>query len=283
MTKHIVAIISICALIVICMFLPFVPGRYDMLAVTLSFMAQLLSLASLLLVPIGLIWLWYEIVKRKPGSAPGRKTKPFSIVTLLTLGVVLIIVSLGALTNYNAAFGIFFLVFCFLWLTRMYLKLRKQTSQDTSKFNPAPTYLITIPILIAAIRFTLFTTGVEFSRNYAIKKSEPLINAIESHYAINGSYPASLQALHPDILPGIIGIEQYHYEPNGNAYNLYFKQFSDELDVDEIVMYNKLDQHAFAAHALDILEYSGQQLALRRGDRRKYNLPAPHWIYIKFD
>ena len=99
----------------------------------------------------------------------------------------------------------------------------------------------------------------------------------------NGSYPLSLQALHSDILPGIIGIKQYYYEPNGNGYNLYFKQFSDEMDVEEIVMYNKLDEHAFAAHLLDILEYSGQELTLRRGDRRRYRLSSPHWIYIKFD
>jgi len=48
-------------------------------------------------------------------------------------------------------------------------------------------------------------------------------------------------------------------------------------------MYNKLDEHAFAAHVLDILEYSAEDLALRRGDRHKYKLSQPHWIYIKFE
>ena len=265
------------------MFLPFFPGRYDGLAVTLSFMSQLFSLASLLLVPLGLLWLWFEITKRKTTTGADKKTKRFTIATVLTLGFITVAVSLGALSNYYLSFGILFLVFCFSLLTKTYLKLKREGISDNIKFNPTPIYLITIPIIVALVRFTLITTGVEFSRDYAIKKSESLIAAIEAHYATNRNYPISLQALHSDILPEIIGIRQYHYEPNGAAYNLYFKQFSDELDVEEIVMYNKLDEHAFAAHVLDILEYSGQELALRRGDRHRYKLSTPHWIYIKFE
>jgi hypothetical protein len=48
-------------------------------------------------------------------------------------------------------------------------------------------------------------------------------------------------------------------------------------------MYNKLNEHSFAAHARDILEYTGEELALRRGDRRRYELATSHWISIKFD
>ncbi len=81
----------------------------------------------------------------------------------------------------------------------------------------------------------------------------------------------------------MIGISKYYYEPNGAAYNLYFKQFSDELDVLEIVMYNKIDEHQFAAHTMDILEFTGEELTLRRGDRHRYKLSTPHWKYIKFE
>ena len=281
MTRHFIAIISITAFIVLCMFLPFLPGRYDSLSPTLSFMTQLFSFAGLLLVPLGLLWLGYEFRKQKGESK--KKTKHFFIATFLTIGFVTIIISLGALLNYNVSFGILFLAVCLSLLTRIYLKQLAKRNYDHLNFNPIPLYLIIIPLIVAVVRFTLLSKGVEFSRNYAIKKSEPLITAIEAYHAKNGSYPLSLQALHSDILPGIIGIKQYYYEPNGNGYNLYFKQFSDEMDVEEIVMYNKLDEHAFAAHLLDILEYSGQELTLRRGDRRRYRLSSPHWIYIKFD
>ncbi len=283
MTKHIVTIISISALFIVCMFLPFLPGRYDMLAMTLSFMTQLFSFAGLLLVPLGLFWLWSEISKRKSNTVFFKKTKRFALATLVTLGFITIVLSLGALTNYHLSFGILFLVLCFYLLTRTYLRLKRGDFPDSLKFNPAPIYLITIPIIVAFVRFTLFATGVQFSRDYAIKKSEPLITAIEAYYAKHGNYPISLQAIHSDILPEVIGINQYHYEPNGTAYNLYFKQFSDELDVEEIVMYNKLDEHAFTAHVLDILEYSVEELDLRRGDRHLYKLSTPHWIYIKFE
>lgn len=69
--------------------------------------------------------------------------------------------------------------------------------------------------------------------------------------------------------------------PNGKAYNVYFKQFSAELDAEEIVMYNKLNEHYFTAHSQDILEYSGDTLMLRRGDKWRVKLSTPHWISIK--
>lgn len=265
------------------MFLPFLPGRYDSLAVTLSFMTQLFSLAGLLLVPLGFVWLWFEIAKRKSTTGSDRRTKRLALATVLILGFITVVVSLAPLTNYNLSFGILFLAFCFTLLTRTYLILKRKGISDSFKFNPTPIYLITIPIVIALVRFAFIETGVQYSREYAIRKSEPLITAIETYYAKNGNYPISLQAIHTDILPEIIGIKQYHYEPNGAAYNLYFKQFSDELDVEEVVMYNKLDQHALSAHVLDILEYSGEELILRRGDRHRYKLSTPHWIYIKFE
>lgn len=265
------------------MFLPFLPGRYDSLARTLSFMNQLFSFSGLLLVPLGLFWLWFEITSRKTTRVSDNKIKRFAIATVLTLGFITIVVSLGALTNNNLSFGILFLAFCFSVLTKTYLKLKRKGSYDNLKIKPAPAYLISIPIIVALVRFAFIETGVQFSREYAIGKSKPLITAIETYYEKNGNYPISLQAIHADILPEIIGIKQFHYEPNGAAYNLFFRQFSDELDVEEVVMYNKLDQHALSAHVLDILEYSGEELALRRGDRHRYKLSTPHWIYIKFE
>jgi hypothetical protein len=48
-------------------------------------------------------------------------------------------------------------------------------------------------------------------------------------------------------------------------------------------MYNKLNEHYFTAHSQDILEYSGDTLVLRRGDRRREELSTPNWISIIFD
>jgi hypothetical protein len=121
------------------------------------------------------------------------------------------------------------------------------------------------------------------SRNTAIRNSEALIQSIENYQKRNGHYPISLQALHYDISPEVVGVSQYFYEPNGNSYNVYFKQFSDELDAEEIVMYNKLNEHYFTAHSQDILEYTGDTLVLRRGDTHREKLFTPNWILIKFE
>ncbi len=155
MTKHIITILSITALIILGVYLPFLPGRYDSLVVTLSFMFQLFSFVGLLLVPVELFWLWFEIAKRKTSTVSNKKTKRFHIATVLTLGFITLVVSLGALTNYNLSFGILFLIFCFSLLTRTYLKLKREGISDSLKFNPIPIYLITIPIVVALVRVCL--------------------------------------------------------------------------------------------------------------------------------
>jgi hypothetical protein len=250
-------------------------GRYDNLAVPLSFMIQIFSLCSLILVPIGLLWL----IRKKLSDNKEVTDKRFTNLTLVIAGLLTIIVSVAAFSQSNASLSILFFLISFFILTRTLLKFKN----GTLKFNSLPTYLIAIPIIVAFTRYQFIRTAVEFSRNTAIKNSEPLIQSVENYEKRNGQYPVSLQALHYDISPNVVGIPQYFYEPNGNAYNIYFKQFSDELDMEEIVMFNKLNEHYFTAHSQDILEYTGDTLVLRRGDRRRFNLSTPNWIYIKFD
>ncbi len=64
MIAHLARIGALTILSIVCMFLPFLPGNYDGLAVTLSFMAQLLGIVGLLLVPIGALWLIDEVTRR---------------------------------------------------------------------------------------------------------------------------------------------------------------------------------------------------------------------------
>ena len=60
MIRHLLRVASICAVGVACMFYPFMPGSHHRLAVTLSGIAQVLGLAGLLLVPVGLLWLIHD-------------------------------------------------------------------------------------------------------------------------------------------------------------------------------------------------------------------------------
>ncbi|MFN2458017.1 MAG: hypothetical protein ABR502_07445 [Chitinophagaceae bacterium] len=64
MIIHFFRITIISALLLTFMFLPFIPGRYDSVAVTLSFMSQIFGMAGLPLIPIGLLWLTFELIKQ---------------------------------------------------------------------------------------------------------------------------------------------------------------------------------------------------------------------------
>ena len=79
--------------------------------------------------------------------------------------------------------------------------------------------------------------------------------------------------MHGDFPTEVVGIERYHYEPNGEAYNLFFVRPHFALDAMEAVMFNPRDEHQFTSHELDILQYDGEQLDLRRGDRRRTGWP----------
>ena len=72
MIRHILRMAAIIILGVACMFYAFLPGTHDRLAVSLSFMARSLGWAGLLLVPIGAVWLIYELVKRTQSRGRSR-------------------------------------------------------------------------------------------------------------------------------------------------------------------------------------------------------------------
>lgn len=279
MSKQLIFIFLISAFLIFCMFRPFMPGRYDQLAVPISFMVQIFSITGLSWVPLGALWL----ISVRDESGFRKWGNRFLIYALILSGLLALLVSVAPFSQNNTSFAVLFLAFVSLVLGMAYGKIKNSAPLDRSFHRAILIYLILIPLLVFTSRFLFMERAVQFSRDLAIRNSAGLIQKIEDYFKSHGQYPVSLQALHSDIVPGVVGIPGYFYEPNGQAYNLYFKPFSDELDADEIVMYNKQDEHRFSAHDLDLLEYSGEALALRRGDRRRSRLSAPHWISIKFE
>src|SRR5690606_38151281 len=277
MIRHIVYIALIAAALLFFMFRPYLPGSYDQLAATISAMVQIGTYGGLLLVLLGGIWLWSAWGK----AGAEKRNKNFRRASLIVLGLIVIIVSLIPLAGDNPSFAIMFMVVSLAMIIHAWM--RAKASLTSGDRPAAPLYLILIPLIAVAARITFIDKAVEYSHNLAIRNSEALIQEIENHFERFGRYPNSLQALHGDISPGVVGIKEYCYEPYGEAYNVYFKHSSHDLAADEIVMYNKRDEHAFASHRLDILEYTGNELALRRGDRRRVQLSTPHWMAISFD
>jgi len=280
MALHLVFIPTVILLILACSFLPFLPGGYDGLAVTLSAMAQMFGVVSLLLVPIGALWLIYEFRRRMPKPVGAYY---FALAALVAASLVATVVALGAFIHLGFSLGILILALWGYVVTRLVPGLKRLKTAARDRFHPAPLYLVCIPVVVALVQWTLIPHAVAFSRNYAIRQSETLINDIERYRQANGRYPASLAALWPDYKPGVIGIEQYHYEPYGGAYNVYFEQFTYQIGAREIVMYNKLDEHHFPSHANDILRWTPEQLRGRRAYLSLHDAGSQHWKYFWFD
>ncbi len=211
MIFHFLRIIIISLLILGCMFLPFIPGSYDGLAVTLSFMSQLFAMAGLLLILPGLLWLVYETIKRRKKnekSTNTTKTWHFAVAALVAAGIVAIVISLGALLNNNRALGIISLIFFTYWVTRFIAKLKQMKNDTHARLHPIPYYLICIPVIVALCRFLFIIPATEYSRNYAIRQSEQLIQDIEAFHNKNGYYPLSLLSVNKDYEPSVTGIKE---------------------------------------------------------------------------
>lgn len=198
MARHIVYLLLISAVIIFVMFRPFMPGRYDNLSIPLSFMIQIFSFASLIFVPLGLFW-WIKIRTSDKQEVTRRR---FTKLTIVIAGFITLIVSIGAFSQNHSSLAILFILTSFIVLTRTFLKLKN----DDLKSDLLPLYLIIIPIVVALARFQFIESAVELSRNRAIKNSQTLIQSIENYQKRNGHYPISLQALHYNISPEVVGV-----------------------------------------------------------------------------
>jgi hypothetical protein len=276
---HSLRIIAITALVVACTFLPSLPGRYDSLAMTLSLLGQAFGLTGLLLVPAGFTWM---AMNRPTRSSRARFLG--AVIALVVAAVVWTLVALLALTDSAALTAIMLALgaFAFVKLLRSLLRMRYEMPVNASAIS---TYLVTVPLLVVLLQFSLDDAAETFSRNRAIRNSGPLIADIEAYRVTNGRYPPSMVSLHVDYHPSVMGIREYRYEPFGDAYNLLFEQRNYRLGIREIVMYNPKDQQAIASHALDVIGLTPAGLALdrTRGHNAVYDAAHPHWKYFWFD
>jgi len=203
---------------------------------------------------------------------------------MLVLFGLIVFVAVGAAVAMNQpSMGVMLGIVAIVFLRYTYLRMQSNMERVDKTRNSIPLCLVFVPVVLVGFIATVLPRAAQWSRERAIQHSATLITAIDSFHQRWGHYPLSLQSLNRDVATGIVGIERYHYEPNGETYNLYFVRISIELDAMEVVMFNPRDEHRFTSHELDLLQYDGEQLALRRGDRRRTPLAQPHWVSILFD
>jgi hypothetical protein len=261
------------------------PGTYDGLALAVAGMAQLVGWASILLVPLGAVWLFYEV--RLAGRAPGARDwgpwfgmAAITACTLVALGLAMV-----ALISAGPTLAVAVMTLWLYAVTRLAAKRRTPRSLAARAIDPAPLYLVVVPFAAAAALSGLVPRAYEFSRNRAMENAEPLIIDIERYRAANGSYPRSLLSVNKDYHPGVMGVDRYHYAPHRDAYNLYFEHVSEQLGIREFVIYNPRDEQIMTSHAIDLVQLTPAQLEVEwtRGHNVKRDAPRQHWKYFWFD
>jgi hypothetical protein len=289
MILHIVRMVAITILITLCVVYPFIPGQYDSLAIPLSTMTQAGVAIGLLLVPIGILWLAYEIRKQAQGKQ-SREIDPrryhFVLASMIALSIVAIAVSLVAFATVGFSLAFIMLTFWFYVLARLLTRLKSLKNVESSNFSPAPLYLVLIPVATTLLQFTLAAPIMNFSRDYAIANSRAFISDIEEYYAQYGRYPISLLAMWKDYYPNVVGIEKFHYAPSDNAYNLFFEQprlLFDNIGTREWVLYNPRDEHHMFSHTSWFLLLTPEELERSQGWYAAHNTSHPHWRYFWFD
>ncbi len=284
--KHMAGLVALTVLLVLGLLLPFLPGRYDDLAVTVSSLVAVLGFAGVLLVPPGALWLIHEArrcTSRDRPSSGADKGFFFAIASLCVTALVAALVSLGAVVSGRLTLGFVVLAPSAYALARTARRLGGLKRAQDRPFHPAPAYMVVVPVAILCARFLFLERSVESSRSRAIRNSAGLIAEIEAYRTERGHYPPSLAALHKDHDPGVIGVRQYEYERRGDAYSLFFEQPAVPVGAREIVMYNALDEHALPSHDTDILRWTPEELAARPGHYARHDTASPHWKYFWFD
>ena len=182
----------------------------------------------------------------------------FSIIFFLFLGLALL-VSTGIIT------GILWLLLLGIGLYKIIPAIKRLKQPARKTFNATPLYLLSLPIIAFALRAFLIGPASEFSRNHAIQNGQKVVAAIEAYYEQNGNYPESLDYLYFNPKPSVMGIDEFHYERNGDAFNLSFVQWQHLGATREVVMFNKKDEHNVKGHFAS------------------YDTRKPHWKYYWLD
>jgi hypothetical protein len=212
-----------------------------------------------------------------------RRSSLWHRLTLGLAGLMVFVAALAAVSVNHLAMGAILGIAGIMFLRDTYRGTQATTERAEKTRHAIPLHVAIVPVVLVAFIASVLPRAAEWSRDRAIRHSATLIAEIDSYHQRRGHYPLSLQSLNRDVPTGVVGIERFHNEPNGESYNLFFVRQHIELDAKEVVMFNPRDGHRFTSHELDLLQYDGEQLALRRGDRRRTPLGHPHWVSILFD
>ena len=278
-----VPLVRACAIVIAVIaatFLPFVPGGHDPLAVPLSAMAWALGRVGLVLVPVGGLWLWVS-TGQGPGPAPPVWLVRVTFGACVLLAMVTVVVAFAS--SGSQVLAAVTAAFAGLLTIRAGRRIRA-TRAGVSMPRMAAAILLVAPIVVLTVQTMLADAVTAHARNRVIANAAPLIAEIERYRARRGAYPESLFAIHDDFKTSIVGVERYHYERNGETYNVIFAEPSlAGFGTRRFVVYNPRDTQRVTVHEQDrlLLDDAGLD-ADNAGHTVVQALPQPHWKVFLF-
>ena len=262
--------------VIVMTFLPFAPGGYDSLAVPLAVMAWVLGRVGLLLVPIGLLWLW---ALSRDGIARPRWLIRLSTGTSVLILVVITVIAFAASGSLLLATGT--AAVATLLVAGAAHRMRRHPATRVPRMARA--LIAVAPIQVLAAQTMLVDAVAARARARVIGNAVPLIEEIERYRTRRGTYPESLFAIWGDYKPSIVGVERYHYERSGDGYNVIFREPSLDFGMRRFVVYNPLDRQRVTVHETDrlLLDEAGLD-ADNAGYTVVRALPQAHWKLFLF-
>ena len=165
-------------------------------------------------------------------------------------------------------------------------QIRKLKMPNERKFNPVSLYLLTIPLIAFLTTMFIIKPASNFSRSFAIKRSEALIASIEDYKNRTGQYPESIGNLYSHSMkkipkPFIMGIGNFRYNKINDQYSLSFSQTTG-LGLEEIVLYDKNDLKNNLKGKYAKYDYSFD-LCRVKGAFASHDTRHDHWRYYLVD
>jgi len=208
-------------------------------------------------------------------------TKNLVLVILINIGAGLLVISSflpgppNALVSlfYNGGqilglLGLIVIPFGLVWTIKE-LRLRKNDKDYQCDLKAIIVLTLPVTMFLTAIYFSGHAR--DFSRGFAINRTDLLIQSIERFKEEKGEYPDSLTELTPEFLskipsPFIMGIDEYYYKRQGQTYTISFYQNVTFNFNYEVVTFDPTDNHIAEGESTTI-----------------YNTGRSHWKYYVYD
>ena len=225
---------------------PFLPGPSNNFSHGISQFAQVLGYIGFPFVPFGLVWLIIEM-RNKNGQLLNRWTNGYYPSWLALIPVFLFLpLQITRTILDGQPFSILPLTIIISVVAFFIYRIQKLKKKTDYKFNPAPLYIVLIPVIALFTSKFAVESIAALTREKTIVKTQPLIAAIEKYKTENGEYPENLESLTGKYIqeipkPNLMGMRPYQYEKRISSFQLSFERLW-HWNATEVVVYNTLGQ-----------------------------------------